>query len=126
MSNFHERLKLMARTWVQSGRNIDYLAPDLTAALASLWLDHHGAANSKLDNVSSLADPDGLLREYVDQSLEGVDVWSIWSRRAECHGCGETYKLENMITCTECRVSRCWRCEGRLGSDICRCGGEMY
>ena len=122
MSKVHERLKAMRQEWVLHGQSKDYLAPPLDAALANLWLYHkrpHGI-------FPSLVDPDGTLQAFVDKSLEGVDVLKISAERDVCRGCYETYRLENMYTCTSCDTSYCWRCMSKRENNQCRCGGEMY
>lgn len=126
MSKVHERLKAQSQVWENSGRDKDYLLPPLDAALANLWLYHHGGGTDRSDNVPSPVDPDGSLQAFVDKSLEGVDVMEIWAEKDVCRSCYETFRLENMYTCTSCDTSYCWRCMSKRDNNQCGCGGEMY
>lgn len=111
------RLQMRAREWQRLGRGTHDLYGPLDAALVKIWLEHHGPEN---------VDPDGSIQAFIDKSLEGVDLADIWSEKAHCSKCFETYRLENMITCMFCDRSLCWRCEAMQGNNLCSCGGEMY
>lgn len=122
MSRAHEKIIRMQHDWMQHGKAKDYLLPPLDASLANNWLYHHSGKRDK--NVPSPVDPDGTLQAFVDKSLESVDIDALLRQRESCFRCGQTNKLENMLTCTLCHRSICWQCE--TGSNICRCGGEMF
>lgn len=127
MSAFREKLLKKRIDWIMHAQSKDYILPPLDAALANLWLYHHAGERERRKSAPAIVDPDGTLQAFIDESLSGVDTMDVWSKREHCSGCYETYKLENMVTCTLCHRSICWRCEvGNVGENICSCGGEMY
>lgn len=124
MDRFQERLARMRQEWVAHGQRAEDLIPPLVAVLADAWLYRKGGGEK--GGQRALIDPGGELQAYIDKSLEGKDVYDILAERRTCPYCGETYRLENMATCTECLTSICWRCESMQGSRRCGCGGERY
>ena len=99
------RVQRELETHHQQGQLLDHFS----AAIARLWLQRHPEF-----------DPDRHYTKLVDASLEGIDVFNtIWRQRSACCECGTRHKLENMMTCVECRNPYCDRCGG------CDCGGEL-
>lgn len=123
MDRFQERLAGMRQEWIGHGQRAEDLIPPLLAVLADAWL--YRASGGKRKRRARL-DPGGALQGYIDKSLEGKDVNGILAERRVSPRCGETYRLENMATCTQCLTSICWRCEAMQTDNICGCGGERY
>lgn len=50
-------------------------------------------------------------------------------KRDHCHGCYESYRIENLAVCIYCRETYCYRCESRLRREgnlrLCGCGGVV-
>lgn len=135
MSRYHETLLRKHAEWSMHDKDKAYALPPLDAALAKLWLYHHWNGERHLDSLlmgvdqsrPSVVDPNGVLQEFVDQSLDGIDTMDVWSKRKTCPGCGESYKMENMVTCVDCHRTICWRCDAyQEAKGTCSCGGEMY
>ena len=117
--------KQQAINWINNGRQDNLLIADLPLAALSCWYGFHSYVKTP--------DIDPVIGEYCAackaKQPEGWYDKVLW-RREYCTGCGQTYKIENMMICTKCHEVYCFPCAGQgkhdeKGYSLCRCGGEL-
>lgn len=122
----HSSFEALADTWNSNGRPPSSLTNGLPLLSLIFWESSIGA---KADGISE------SLRDFLNASLaEQPPNWYM-DRLNErhlnsCKHCDESYRLENLMLCTYCYQTYCYRCKGdnpklKNGNRSCLCGGEL-
>lgn len=114
----------LAARWDDAGRPDSMLVDGYDLIALRSWTFSRGAA---VDGMSE------LLQAFVRASEKAQpEDWldAYLSERETCRRCGESYRLENIMLCTQCDRTYCHKCmadEHRAanGNIACVCGGEL-
>ena len=116
MSTFRERFEAKMTEWINSSKSETAVFPlDEDRMCAYLW------AFSKARKTEEFSEEITSFGKANIQALGNAQYDKMLRTRQYCSGCSETYKLENLSICIECRNVYCYRCI--RGS--CFCGGEL-
>jgi hypothetical protein len=120
----HDRFEAAAAKWSTSGRRASSLLSGRDLIAARCWTFSRGG---QTDGASE------TLRAFIRaseaaQPLDWLD--DHLSERESCRHCGESYRSENLMLCTDCSRTYCHRCAAggemrRNGNVACTCGGEL-
>jgi hypothetical protein len=124
MMSARDRFEGLAAEWSATGRPASLLPCGQRLLALRCWSHSRGG---KTDGMSD------DLRAFMEASERAQpEGWfdDCLSERASCDRCGETFRMENLMVCTHCSRTRCYRCasdterlaNGNLG---CGCGGEL-
>ena len=116
MSTFRERFETRMNQWINSSKSeTAVFTLDEERMYAYLW------SLSKARKTEEFSEEIISFGKANIQALGNAQYDKMLRTREYCSGCGETYKLENLSICIECRNGYCYRCiRGR-----CFCGGEL-
>lgn len=116
MATFRERFEAKMNEWINSEKSeTAVFSGEYDRLCAYLW--SHGAAR-KTEEFSQ----DIISFGKANFQAFGDDNYDKMLRQRDyCNGCCETYKLENLSICVECRNVYCYRC----ARNSCSCGGEL-
>ena len=123
----HSRFQTLAAAWEAGGRDPAGLARhDWELAVLYLWVHSDGARREGLGaSLEEFAATSW--REKADQCPGWYDAFL--RERDHCGLCGESYRVENLAICTDCKASRCPRCtepaRAPNGNRLHVCGGEF-
>ncbi len=125
MVNFREQIKLAFKRWQEHDKDEAYLfSSNYDRMLVYLWCYSDGA---KKEGVSA------EIAEFASANMKAIgdrNYDRMLRDRDYCSSCGETYRLENLSICIDCRNVYCYRCRGRYGvcangNPSCSCGGDL-
>jgi hypothetical protein len=120
----HDRFEALAHEWHANGRPSTLLVEGYALIALRCWTCSDGA---RVDGVSD------TVRDFVrasEEALPGDWLDTCWSERESCGRCGETYRLENIMLCTDCAGTYCHKCgsgqpRAANGNYSCICSGEL-
>ncbi len=113
----------LAQTYLET-KDPKHLLSGWNLALAVWWCNSKGA---KSEGISK------MLAAYLEVCREGLPkdwIYAYIDERGNCSFCGESYRIDNMSVCTNCKSTYCWRCVGGRtkhpnGNPACACDGEL-
>lgn len=119
-----DRFESLATEWNARGRPSSLLLEGRLLIGLRCWSWSQGAKNEGISEALKV-----YLHECeAAQPKDWIDAFLI--KRERCRLCGEGYKLENIMLCTHCSGTICYRCAGEAtkaanGNPECPCGGEL-
>ena len=120
----HDRFESLAAQWNAKGRPKSMLVEGYSLIALRCWTYSQGA---KADGMSE------VLQAFVRASEKAQpEDWldAYFSERETCDRCGESYRFENVLLCTQCSRTYCHKCmsggpRSTNGNVACSCGGEL-
>ncbi|MBD2359562.1 hypothetical protein H6G41_34350 [Tolypothrix sp. FACHB-123] len=125
MPNFRERMQSAVKLWQDNHKNQAYLfSQDYDRMLVYLWC--HSRGGKKEGYSEDIAEFAAANRKAIGD----VNYAKMLRVREYCDFCSETYKLENLSICIDCRNVYCYRCAANHGvcsngNYSCVCGGDL-